>query len=113
MSENFLKCVKELEKVMKYKSPERKAILKYLSNKDSVYHALREISLNILNKKLPLKKKHLEKLDKHHKVMKRLKQGSHSKIQRRKLVQQSGGFLPWLIPAIVSAIPAVIDLINK
>ena len=113
MSQNLRKCLKELQIAMNYKhKPTRDAILKYLSHKKCIYNALREISMNILNKQIKLQRHHIRKLNPHVKTIKALKKGMKSKKERRKLVQQSGGFLPWLLPVIASALPAVIDLIK-
>ena len=113
MSANLRKCMKELKIAMNYKhKPTREAILKYLSHKKCIYNALREISMNILSKKLKLKRKHIRRLNPHVKTIKALKRGVKTPKERKKLVLQSGGFLPWLLPVIASAIPAVIDLIK-
>jgi hypothetical protein len=74
---------------------------------------MREISMNILNNRLKLNNKHVRNLEPHIKTIKALKRGTKNKKRRQKLVKQSGGFLPWLIPLVASALPAVIDLIKK
>ena len=113
MSENLKKCMADLRLAMSYKDkPTRKAILKFLSHKNCIYEALREISINICNKQIKLKKDHMRKLNPHVKTIKALKNGVKCKRSRKKLVRQSGGFLPWLLPVIASAIPAVLDLIK-
>ena len=113
MSENLKKCMADLRLAMNYKhKPTRESILKFLSHNKSIYNALREISMNILNKQMKLKKHHIRKLNPHVKTIKSLKKGVKTKKQRQRLVIQSGGFLPWLIPVIASALPAVIDLIK-
>ena len=113
MSANLKKCMKELKIAMSYKhKPTRNAILMFLAHKKCIYNALREISMNILNKNLKLKRHHIRRLNPHVETIKALKRGVKTPKERRKLVRQSGGFLPWLLPVIASAISAVIDLIK-
>jgi hypothetical protein len=109
MSQNLKNCIKELQVAMKYKDkPTRHAILKFLSNKKCVYKALREISMNIVNKQIPLNKRQLRLLNPHVKTIKRLKSGTKNKHIRRRLVTQSGGFLPWLIPIVGSVLSSIL-----
>ena len=113
MSENLRKCMEDLRIALKYKNKRtRDAILKFLSQKKCVYDALREISLNILNGKIKLKKHEMKKLNPHVKTIKALKKGGHKRRSQQKLVRQSGGFLPWLIPIVASALPSVIELLK-
>ena len=113
MSENLRKCMSDLRLAMNFKhKPTRDAILKFLSQKKCVYKALREISMNILNRQIKLKKHHYKKLNPHVKTIKALSKGVKSRRKQQQLVKQSSGFLPWLIPLVASALPAVIDLIK-
>ena len=113
MSDNLKKCMKELEVAMRYRDkPTRNAKLKYLSNKICIYDALREIAMNIVNKNIPLNRKHINRLNQHTKTIKALKCGTKSKHLRKKLVLQSGGFLPWLLPLVATAITTAIDLVK-
>ncbi len=105
MSQNLRRCIKELRKAMSYTDKDkRKHILEHLSNKDCVYKALREISMNIINKQIPLNKKQLDRLNPHAKTIRSLKCGVRSRKARKSLVNQSGGFLPWLIPIVTSVL---------
>jgi len=114
MSENLKNCMIELLELTKLKDRKSKeAVLKFLSKKKCVYLALREISLNILNKQIPLNKKQLSKLGPHAKTIKALACGSNYKKSQKKLVVQSGGFLPYIIPIVSTLLPAIVDLINK
>ena len=114
MSHNLKTCLKELKLVMSIKDKQtRLVILKYLSHKKCLYNALGEISMNIINKKIPLNKRQTRKLSPHAKVIKRLAKGVKSKTTKSKLILQSGGFLPWLLPIIATAVTSAIDLINK
>jgi hypothetical protein len=114
MSENLRKCLKDLKLAMKCKDKaSRKAILKFLSNKKCIYNALREISMNIINKQIKLQRHHVRRLHPHVKTIKALGRGVQHRKRQQKLVIQSGGFLPWLLPLVASALPAVIDLFKK
>jgi hypothetical protein len=114
MSNNLQKCLQELNELNKLKDKKSKqAVLKFLANKKCIYLALREISLNVLNKQIPLNKKQLEKLGPHAKTIKALACGTNRKHIQKKLVEQSGGFLPYLIPIVSTLLPAVIDLFKK
>ena len=101
--------MKELQIAMKYKhKPTRDAILEYLSNRKCVYKALQEISLNILNNQIKLNKNQIQRLNSYVKTIKRLKCGVKTKKVREKLVKQSGGFLPWLLPIVATAISSLL-----
>ena len=113
MSENLKNCINELKCAMQYKhKPTRQAILKFLSNKKCIYNALREISMNILNRQIKLKRHNIHRLNPHVKTIKALGKGVKHKRRQKQLVIQSGGFLPWLLPLVASAIPAVLDLVK-
>jgi hypothetical protein len=115
MSDNLKKCIKDFRTCIQYKGEPRnyKAMIKYLSHKKCVYNAMREISMNIINKKIKLNSKQRKKLAPYAKTIKRLKCGVKCKLHKRRLVQQTGGFLPWLLPLVATAITTAIDLAKK
>ncbi len=107
VSKNLRKCLKELKLLASIKDKRAKGILlQDLADKDCIYDAMREISMNILNKNIPLRKAHLQKLGKKHaKVIKALACGTKDWERRRNLVLQFGGLpplLPILIPILAS-----------
>ena len=109
MSENLKKCMNELKQAMSQKTlKSRKEVLKYLANRDCIYKAMREISINILNSNIPLDKKVLKKLNRHTKTIKALKCGTKSKRRRRELVIQSGGYLPFILPILATVISKLV-----
>ena len=113
-SENLKKCLKELKIVATYKNKhKRDAIIEFLSKRSCVYRALREIAMNIINQEIKLNRTQIEKLGPHAKIIKRLQCGVKDKRSKQKLVQQTGGFLPWLIPIISTLVTGGIDLISK
>ena len=106
MSDNLKKSLVELKRAMSYKSKnKRKNVLDFLSNKKTVYKALREISKNI--KRYPLNKRQKNKLNKEAKLIISLKKGTKIKSKQKRLVQQSGGFLPWLIPIVATLLTSI------
>ena len=114
MSHNLQTCLKELKLVMKINDKKNRLIvLNFLSHKKCIYMALREIAMNIIKQNIPLTKRQTTRLSPYAKVIKSLSDGAKSKRAKRKLVIQSGGFLPWLIPIIGTAITSAIDLIQK
>lgn len=113
-SENLKKCLKELKIAASFKNKhKREAIMEYLSKKSCIYRALREIAMNIINEEIKLNKSQIERLGPHAKIIKSLQCGVKEKNRKQKLVQQSGGFLPWLIPILTSLVTTGIDLIKK
>lgn len=115
VSKNLKTCLRELKLLVSIKDKKaRSIVLKKLSKKSCIYDALREIAVNIMNKNLPLNKSQLRKLGPHAKTIKGLACGVKQVSKRQKLVQQTGGFLPLLIPIVTSiAGAAVSKLIDK
>lgn len=111
MSHNLQKCLKELQFVMKNRNKiTRKNQLQYLAHKKCIYDAMREISINIMNKQIPLKKNQLKKLTPSQgNAIKRLATGVKNKKTRQKLIIQTGGFLPWLLPIIFTVLSTVVE----
>ncbi len=101
ISKNLRTCLKELKLLDSIKDKKSRAIvLKYLSEMGCIYDAMREIAVNILNKNIPLRKSHLQKLGKHAKVIEALACGTEDNKQRCKFVSQFGG-IPPLLPIII------------
>jgi len=104
MSTNLRKGVSELKGVFKIRNPsERKIVLKHNLARKVLYKCLREISKNIVNKRIPLNSRQKRKINENSRIIKRLAKGTKNKQSRRKLTQQVGGaILPWLIPIITT-----------
>jgi len=104
MSTNLRKGVSELKGVFKIRNPtERKIVLKHNLARKVLYKCLREISKNIVNKRIPLNSKQKRKINENSRIIKRLAKGTKNKQSRRRLTQQVGGaILPWLIPIITT-----------
>ena len=103
MSKNLLKCLEELKEVASTKSTyHRKKILKQLSKKNCIYLALKEIAKNTIKRNIPLNNAQVKKILKHRKVIKGLTCKTKSKIHKQKLINQSGGFIQAILPALAS-----------
>src|SRR5258708_39696140 len=108
MSNNLKNCMQQLQVIAKIKDSElRKKVLKNFAD-DCLYKALNEIALNTVNKKVPLSAKDKKSLHKHSIKIKKLACFTKDKKKRKRLVVQSGGILPILIPTIASILTSLI-----
>ena len=112
MSKNLRKCLRKMHHFCDFKSKNlKKNLLNEMCGDDCFFEAIYEIVNNIKcgcvrvprNKKKLFKPRHLNVMDK---IIKRPK----SKAIRKKLVRQSGGFLPYILPIIT---PIIIELIQN
>ena len=81
---------------------ERAAIVAGVDN--DIIRALSEMSLNVLRGNIPLQHGQKKRLRKHKQTMRSLANRLLSLDTKRRLVQQSGGFLPVLLPIIASVL---------
>ena len=108
MTNNLNNCIEKLLIISKIKDPNlRKKVLVEVSD-DCLYKALKEIAINTVGNKVPLTKVIKNQLKKYRKNIIDLSKNTQNKIKRKKLVVQSGGFLPILIPAIASIITTLL-----
>ena len=92
----------------------KKAIIN--SADKSLIRAICELSLNLLSGNIELDKHSFEELKKYKKVLRKLvsKQKSKSLSTKKRLIIQNGGFLQFLIPAVIGGISTIIgDLISR
>ena len=114
MSHNLKLCLGHLKFISKIKSSKfRKAILKDLSCKNCYFRALKEIAENAIKGNLILDTKTRKKLYPYKASIKRLCCKTKSKQQKRKLVIQSGGWLPIILPAVISIVSEIINGIRS
>jgi predicted nucleotidyltransferase len=78
----------------------RQANLRYVSKDPRFYSTLREIAYNAVRGNIKVPKHVVNKLNKYKRVLRGLVKKEKSKLKQRKLVEQSGGFLPYLIPIV-------------
>lgn len=95
-----IECLPTITKIAKAKSIEKR--LKLLKEaRNCIYFAISEITLNVLQGKIPLKSTAKKKLLNHKAAIRKIATKSISLPTRKKVILQSGGFLPsLLIPAI-------------
>lgn len=100
MSERLRSCLTDLEFVSKLKPKTRKIVLKELAAiKKDYYLALKEIAKNTVKRNIDISKT---------KLSKRAKQNilslahNKSKKQRKRLLVQSGGWISWIVPLVIS-----------
>lgn len=106
MSEAVKSYLQFLRGVSRKTLPKRTAILKEFSDDRVLFDALSEISHNLLKGNIKVNKNQFKRLKKHTPVLKALDCPKTRKCsaKRRKLIEQSGGFLPFLIPAAAVAL---------
>lgn len=89
----------------------QKQLLKEFCNDPSFLFAIVEIAINTVRKRVPLTQDQLNKLRPHIKLIRKIALESEHTFKKRstreKIVQQSGGFLPILIPTIASILTEV------
>jgi len=84
----------------------QKALIKNAS-KDQIF-SICEIILNLLNGNLKIREDDLQKLSKKKKLLRELiKKGSS--IKKKKFLIQRGGFLQFLIPALITGLASVVS----
>lgn len=77
-------------------------------------NAVAECVENILNGNVPLTKSQLRKLSRHKNNMRKLRStGKQSTLAKKRILKQSGGLLPMLLPLAVNAITGLIGNLVK
>lgn len=111
ISNSLNKSLPLLKIVSKLSQKNRNNILKELGGEKTVYNAFHEIAHNTLKGNYKLSKPQLKKLKPHNNVLKKLciKSNRNCCKKRKKLIVQSGGFLPILIPAIATILSSIIS----
>ena len=110
MSSNLQKNLKLLQLLSNTRnSTTRKAILKDLCDKKMFFSALKEICKNTLAGNVKMSKYRKNKLRKYKKVIKGIGTTKVTSPKTRMLVKQSGGFLPILVPAVISILTQLLN----
>lgn len=109
MSKNLKKCMNKLNFLASIKNDTlRKKILKSISD-ECLFKAINEIAKNYNTGNIkihPIKRNKMKKFDR---LIKKLGNDKIKKSTRRRLMLQSGGFLPILIPALTSILTSLIN----
>jgi predicted nucleic acid-binding OB-fold protein len=87
----------------------REKILKEKSSDEKLFSSLKEIVENTLRKKLPIKPRTKKLLQRHKNKFKKFIKPTISKRSRKTLLSQSGGYLPILIPLVVSFLSSILS----
>ena len=75
---------------------------------NSEIQAICEIVYNILGGRLPLKPEQKKKLKRHRVALRNIVDRSKSVKKKKKILQQSGGFLSAVLPLVVSALGSIV-----
>lgn len=108
VSSSLRKSLPLLKVMSRLKTKNRQNILSEVSNEDTLYNALREIAHNTLKGNVKLNSIQKKKLKPYSKTLKGLCDKPKCRRRRQKLIVQSGGFLPILIPAITGLLSSII-----
>ncbi len=109
MSKNLRKCMKNMHLVCDANCPKiKKSLLKEMSKNGHYFEALFEIVHNINLKNIKLKTAEKKKLKKFVRFMMMVLDKPKSKIKRSSLVNQSGGFLPVVLPILGTVLAEIL-----
>lgn len=86
----------------------RSKVMNEVSGDPMIQKALREISKNFVKRKIKLNKQQIQGLRPHKRTIAGLAKRNVPKARRKKLVVQSGGALPFLIPIVATIIGELI-----
>ena len=113
MSNKLHKHWQTFQHISSAKTPKlRKTLLQHYSKSDEFCSACREISKNIVRRKLIIKGVKAKQLKKYKKLISKLAQPNNSKKVKPKLINQSGGWLPIVVP-LISGIASVVGEIIR
>ena len=93
--------MKNLNLLHQLESLERSRLLLNLAD-DELFKALQELAINFNKGNIKLNKTQQKHISRFKGILKRLTKKPRSKSIKRKLIKQSGGFLPYLLPALAS-----------
>ena len=109
MSSNLRMCMEKLKIIAKIRDSRlRKKILSEIADQ-CLYKALNEIAVNTVSRKVPLNRATKISLRKYKTHINSLARKTSNRRLQKKLVVQSGGFLPVLIPAITSILGSILS----
>lgn len=104
MSKNLKNCFEQFKFIAKIKDKSlQKKLLKDIAN-DNTFRALKEIAINYNSGNIKSDKK----IKKYSKFLKKFAKKSNSKLNKRKLVIQSGGFLQLALPVIATLLSEIL-----
>lgn len=86
----------------------RRRILRTISD-ECLFKALKEIAVNYTSGNIKIHPSKKNKLKKFDKLLKRLGKRNYNKSIQKRMIMQSGGFLPILVPALASILTSLIN----
>jgi len=101
------KYIKKLEPLLKAKKKDRKLILK---NQNLINYVCQGV-YNILHGKIPINKETRHKLLRFRSKLHALCDNKHSKDEKIKILNQTGGFLSALLPTVVESVLGLVTSI--
>lgn len=110
MSRTLRRCFKVLEVISTIKPKKlRDAILKDFSKNPDIFDSVSEISVNAIKGKVkPKEPPQKVRLRRYKRLMIDIALKPKAKTSRKKLLVQSGGFLPLLIPAVAELLAKIL-----
>ena len=110
---NILKKKEFLELLAKSYTPKKRKLLVEWGGPAAI-HALSEIALNTLKGNIKLTPALFKKIKKCRNILRALSNKKYSQSKKKHLITQHGGmFLPYLLPAVLGAIPGLIGALKK
>ena len=113
MSKNLRKCMATMHLYCNSDCPKlKRSILSEMSKQDCFFRALFEIINNIHLKNISLDKlkpNEKKKAKKFATIMNKIHNQPRSKVKRRKLVKQTGGFIQFILPVLTSVVSELIS----
>lgn len=107
-------CLHRLDAVARTKGARKRALLlREMSHDHKIADAMQFLAQNTINMRIPLDRKHKVKLVKHHTVIRNLARKNISKQKKKELISQSGGWLPTLIPIVLSLASHIYDKLKE
>lgn len=108
VSHNLKKCLPLLQALSSIKDGDKRRVF-LKAFEANLHRAIKEICFNLLNGNLTLSADEKKRLGRFKKILRVLADAKTRKLQFRKAVTQTGrGFLPALIPIVVSAISSML-----
>lgn len=98
----------ELMSNIKSKKLREQFLLDQYKVSDKIYKAIREIAENLIHKNIPLETHHKKKLQRYKKDIVNIVHDK-AKTRRKSHIKQSGGYLPIILPVVLSLIQSMIN----
>lgn len=109
MSTNLQNCLPHLQLIAGVKNNNlRTQLLKDICHENCYLKAVREIAKNTIKKNIPLTPVMKKQLRTKEKIIRNLARKYKKKSSQQRVFVQSGGVLPFLIPAVISVVSEIL-----